>query len=71
MTRSVWRIHGLLRDVAHCRWEQLVVADPSPAARMASIGMLLSRSRGMVIFGGEFGITSLSDAWVLRAAPRP
>ncbi len=69
-TRTVWRIHGLLRDVAHCRWEQLAFAEPSPAGRTAANGALLSRARGMFIFGGEFANTALSDAWVLKPVPR-
>ena len=69
-TRTVWRVHGLLRDVAHCRWEQIEVAEPSPAGRAAASGALLSRSRGMLIFGGEFPNTALSDAWVLKLVPR-
>ena len=69
-TRTVWRVHGLLRDVAHCRWEQIEVAEPSPAGRAAASGALLSRSRGMLIFGGELRNTALSDAWVLKPVPR-
>ena len=67
-TRSVWRLTGVLRDVAHCRWERLASADPSPAARYGASAAVLPRSGEMVIFGGEFVNTPLSDAWVLRAA---
>ncbi len=70
-TRSVWRLHGLLRDLGHCRWEQVPVADPSPAARVGASAALLAGSRGMVVFGGEFQNTALADAWVLKPGARP
>jgi DNA-binding SARP family transcriptional activator len=66
IVRSVWRLHGLLRDVGHCRWEQLVLAEPSPAPRVGASAALLAGSRGMVIFGGDFRNTPLADAWVLK-----
>ena len=66
VTRSVWRIHGLQRDLQHCRWEQLPIADPSPAARASATAALLPRSRGIVVFGGDFVNTPLTDAWVLK-----
>ena len=66
MSRATWQLHGLLRDVTHCRWAQVEAPDPSPAARSAASAALLAGSRGMVIFGGEFRNTPLSDAWVLR-----
>ena len=69
-TRSVWRVRGLLRDVGHCRWEQLRLAEPSPAARIGASAALLPGSRGMVIFGGDFRNTPLADAWVLKPTER-
>ena len=69
-TRSVWRVRGLLRDVGHCRWEQLRLAEPSPAARVGASAALLPGSRGMVIFGGDFRNTPLADAWVLKPTAR-
>ena len=69
-TRAVWRVRGLLRDVGHCRWEQLRLAEPSPAARIGASAALLPGSRGMVIFGGDFRNTPLADAWVLKPTER-
>jgi DNA-binding SARP family transcriptional activator len=66
VSRSVWRVHGLAKDIPHCRWEQLVVAEPTPAARSGASAGLLRASRSMVVFGGEFKGTPLADAWVLR-----
>jgi hypothetical protein len=63
--RSVWRIHGLLRDVAHCRWEELPPVEPSPAARYAASAAPLAGSAGILVFGGAFANTPLVDAWVL------
>jgi DNA-binding SARP family transcriptional activator len=67
VTRSVWRVYGLAKDIPHCRWELLVVAEPTPAARSGASAGLLRGSRSMVVFGGEFKGTPLADAWVLRA----
>ncbi len=69
-TRSVWRLYGLLRDVRNCRWHQMLLAEPSPAARAGASAALLPGSRGMVIFGGDFTNTALADAWVLKPTPR-
>ena len=68
--RTVWRVRGLGRDVPHCRWEQVAVVEPTPAARSGASAALLPSARGILVFGGEFGNTPLSDAWVLRAATR-
>jgi DNA-binding transcriptional activator of the SARP family len=68
VVRSVWRLHGLAHDVPHCWWEQLSVGEPTPAARSGASAVLLPTSRGMLVFGGEFANTPLSDAWVLRSA---
>lgn len=65
-SRSVWRIHGLLRDTRNCQWRRLTQSDPSPAARASVSGALLAGQRGMVIFGGEFRNTPFADAWVLK-----
>ena len=65
-TQSVWRLHGLFRDIGHCRWQQLLMTVPSPMARSGASAARLPGSRGMVIFGGQFQDTPLTDAWVLR-----
>ena len=67
-SRTVWRVHGLLRDARHCRWEQVPFPDPSPAARAGASAARLPDSQGIVIFGGDFSYTALADAWVLRPA---
>ncbi len=69
-SRAVWRVHGLLRDAGHCRWEQVIVPEPSPAARVGAGAALLANARGIVIFGGDFGNTALADAWVLKPTAR-
>lgn len=66
VTRAVWRVTGLARDIPHCRWEQVTVSETSPAGRSGASAALLSAGRGMLVFGGEFGSTPLADAWVLK-----
>lgn len=66
-TGSVWRLTGLLRDTDNCRWEQMVVAQPSPAARVGASAAVLPGSRGIVIYGGDFQNNAFADAWILRA----
>lgn len=70
-TQSVWRVYGLLRDIGNCRWQQLLMSGPSPAARGGASAARLPGSRGMVIFGGAFQNNALSDAWVLKPTVKP
>jgi DNA-binding SARP family transcriptional activator len=68
--RAVWQLNGLINDPGNCRWQQLAFTEPSPAGRVDASGALLPGARGMVIFGGEFRNTALSDVWVLRRERR-
>jgi hypothetical protein len=69
-SRSIWRVHGLLRDIRHCRWEQSSYAEPAPASRAGASAAHLPGAHGMVIFGGDFSYTALADAWVLKPVTR-
>jgi DNA-binding SARP family transcriptional activator len=67
---AVWQLDGLIKSPGNCRWQQLALTEPSPAGRVDASGAVLSGSRGMVIFGGEFRNTALADVWVLRRLRR-
>jgi DNA-binding SARP family transcriptional activator len=68
--RTVWQLHGLIKDPRNCRWQQLASTEPSPAGRVDASAAVLPGARGIAIFGGEFRNTALADAWVLRPARR-
>jgi hypothetical protein len=70
VTRDVWMLRGLGRDLAHCRWEQAAVLGRVPAERSAANALLLPESRGIVVFGGSFDSTPLGDTWLMKAPPR-
>lgn len=69
VTREVWQLRGLTRDLRHCRWEQATAAGRVPAERSAASALLLPESRGILVYGGSFESTPLGDAWLLKVAP--
>ena len=69
VTRDVWMLRGVGRDLAHCRWEHPAVMGRVPAERSAANAILLPESRGIVLFGGSFDSTPLGDTWLMKAAP--
>ncbi len=66
VTRDVWLLRGLARDLNRCRWEQAAVSGKLPAERYAANAMLLPESRGIVVYGGSFDLTPLGDTWVMK-----
>ncbi len=71
VTRDVWLLRGVGRDLARCRWEHPAAAGRVPAERSAATAMLLPESRGIVLFGGSFDSTPLGDTWLMKARPLP
>lgn len=69
VTRDVWLLRGLGRDLAHCRWEHAAAVGRMPAERLAANAMLLPESRGIVLFGGSFDSTPLGDTWLMKTPP--
>jgi hypothetical protein len=69
VTRDVWMLRGVGRDLAHCRWEHAAAVGRVPAERSAATAMLLPESRGIVLFGGSFDSTPLGDTWLMKAVP--
>jgi DNA-binding SARP family transcriptional activator len=69
VTRDVWMLRGVGRDLSHCRWEHPTAVGRVPAERSAANAMLLPESRGIVLFGGSFDSTPLGDTWLMRAVP--
>jgi DNA-binding SARP family transcriptional activator len=69
VTRDVWMLRGVGRDLAHCRWEHAAAVGRVPAERSAATAMLLPESRGIVLFGGSFESTALGDTWLMKALP--
>ena len=69
VTRDVWILRGVGRDLARCRWERAAALGRMPAERSAATAMLLPQSRGIVMFGGSFDSTPLGDTWLMKAPP--
>lgn len=65
---DLWRVTGLRGRLDDCRWEQLAWSELAPSARGSAVAMADARSGAVILFGGQFGTTAFSDAWVLSRA---